>query len=74
MVSMSSKSDAAVGMMNVPVPSRGTSYELLNSETGVLEIGSIKDAAFQVVLTLDPLSETAQKWSSILKVTLLESI
>jgi UDP-glucose:glycoprotein glucosyltransferase len=72
MVSMSSKSDAAVGMMNVPVPSRGKAYELLNSDTGVLEIGSITDAAFQVVLTLDPLSETAQKWSSIIKVVLFE--
>lgn len=34
----------------------------------MVEYGSIDAAVFQIVITLDPLSEAAQKWSSIIKV------
>jgi UDP-glucose:glycoprotein glucosyltransferase len=67
-VSVSSESDAAAGMMETPILSRGKAYEKLNPDIGVLEFGTIKDAVFQVAVTLDPLSETAQKWSTIIKV------
>ena len=38
----------------------------MNPDVGVLELGSMRDAVFQFVITLDPLSEMAQKWSSLL--------
>ena len=41
---------------------------MLNPEVGVIELGSIDGAVFQFAITLDPLSEVAQKWSSIIKV------
>lgn len=41
---------------------------MLNPNIGVLEFGSADDAVFQFAITLDPLSEVAQKWSSIIKV------
>jgi len=68
---VSSKSDVPPGIFDTPTYSRRRSYELLNSEVGVLEFGSPKEAIFQFGVTLDPLSEQAQKWSSILKVCLL---
>jgi len=40
----------------------------LNPNAGVIELGSIDTAVFQLVVTLDPLTEVAQKWSSIIKV------
>jgi hypothetical protein len=46
---------------------------MLSSEVGVLEFGEKENPVFQIVITLDPLSEIAQKWSSIIKVTFLES-
>jgi UDP-glucose:glycoprotein glucosyltransferase len=66
--SVSSTSDVPAGIFNTPTYSRRRSYDLLNPDLGVLEFGSKKDAVFQVAATLDPLSEAAQKWSSILKV------
>jgi len=67
-VAVSSTSDVPSGIFDTPVHSRRRSYELLDSKVGVLEFGSMDDAVFQFAMTLDPLSETAQKWSSIIKV------
>jgi UDP-glucose:glycoprotein glucosyltransferase len=67
-VSVSSKSDVPPGIFDTPTYSRRRSYDLLNPEVGVLEFGSPDDAIFQFAITLDPLSEQAQKWSSIIKV------
>jgi len=66
--SVSSTSDVPPGIFDTPIYSRRRSYELLNPTTGVLEYGSLDDAVFQFAITLDPLSEAAQKWSSIIKV------
>jgi UDP-glucose:glycoprotein glucosyltransferase len=66
--SVSSTSDVPPGIFDTPVYSRRRSYELLNPTIGVLEYGSLDDAVFQFAITLDPLSEAAQKWSSIIKV------
>src|SRR5579859_6352685 len=60
MVSVSTTSDLLPGLFEVPANSRRRSYEMLNSKEGVLEYGSKKDAVFQIAMTLDPLSETAQ--------------
>ena len=67
-VAVSSTSDVPPGIFDTPVYSRGRSYELLDPNVGVLEFGSLDDAVFQFAMTLDPLSETAQKWSSVIKV------
>jgi UDP-glucose:glycoprotein glucosyltransferase len=62
------RSDLPAGIFDTPTYSRRRSYELLNSEIGVIELGSIEDAVFQFAITLNPLSEAAQKWSAIIKV------
>ena len=67
-VAVSSTSDVPPGIFDTPVYSRRRSYELLDPNVGVLEFGALDDAVFQFAITLDPLSETAQKWSSIIKV------
>ena len=67
-MSVSSKSDVPPGIFDTPTYSRRRSYDLLNPNVGVLEFGSPDDAIFQIAITLDPLSEQAQKWSSIIKV------
>jgi UDP-glucose:glycoprotein glucosyltransferase len=68
-MSVSSNSDIPPGIFETPIYSRRRSYELLDPKVGVLEYGEKKDAVFQFAITLDPLSETAQKWSSIIKVS-----
>ena len=68
-MSVSSTSDVPPGIFDTPIYSRRRSYELLNPKVGVLEYGEMEDAVFQIAITLDPLSETAQKWSSIIKVS-----
>ena len=72
--SVSSVSDVPAGIFDTPVYSRRRSYEMLNEEVGVLEFGSKDDAVFQIAITLDPLSEIAQKWSSIIKVSISQEI
>jgi UDP-glucose:glycoprotein glucosyltransferase len=67
-VSVSSTSDIPPGIFDTPIYSRRRSYELLNPKVGVLEYGSLEKAIFQFAITLDPLSETAQKWSTIIQV------
>ena len=67
-MSVSSTSDVPPGIVDTPIYSRRRSYELLNPKIGVLEYGEMEDAAFQFAISLDPLSETAQKWSTIVKV------
>jgi UDP-glucose:glycoprotein glucosyltransferase len=69
--SVSSTSDVPPGIFDTPVYSRRRSYELLDPTVGVLEYGSQDDAVFQFAITLDPLSEAAQKWSFIIKVRYL---
>jgi len=66
--SVSSTSDVPPGIFDTPIYSRRRSYELLNPTAGVLEYGSLDDDVFQFAIVLDPLSEAAQKWSSIIKV------
>lgn len=66
--SVSSTSDIPPGIFDTPIYSRRRSYELLDPKVGVLEFGSAENAVFQFAITLDPLSETAQKWSSIIQV------
>ena len=67
-VAISSTSDVPPGIFDTPVYSRRRSYDLLNPHIGVIEYGSPETAVFQFAITLDPLSEAAQKWSSIIKV------
>ena len=67
-MSVSSTSDVPPGIFDTPIYSRRRSYELLNPKVGVLEYGEMQNAVFQFAITLDPLSETAQKWSSIIEV------
>lgn len=67
-VSVSSTSDVPPGIFDTPIYARQRIYELLDPKVGVLEYGSTEEAVFQFIVTLDPLSETVQKWSPILKV------
>jgi UDP-glucose:glycoprotein glucosyltransferase len=67
-------SDIPAGIFDTPVYSRRRSYEMLNSKVGIMEFGSKEDAVFQIAITLDPLSEIAQKWSSIIKVDVPQEI
>ncbi|PPQ88795.1 hypothetical protein CVT25_010481 [Psilocybe cyanescens] len=55
------------GLFDAPLRPRQRSYQLLDSEYTSFEYGDNSTALHHVAAFLDPLSETAQKWSSLLK-------
>ncbi|KAF9478976.1 hypothetical protein BDN70DRAFT_807681 [Pholiota conissans] len=55
------------GLFDTPPRPRQTSYKLLDANYTKFEFGDNSTAAFHLAVLVDPLSETAQKWSGILK-------
>ncbi|KDR79892.1 hypothetical protein GALMADRAFT_242006 [Galerina marginata CBS 339.88] len=55
------------GLFDTPPRPRQRSYQLLDSEYTSFEYGDNSTALCHVAVLVDPLSETAQKWSSLLK-------
>ncbi|KAF5311086.1 hypothetical protein D9619_007791 [Psilocybe cf. subviscida] len=56
-----------VGLFDTPVKPRQKSYQLMDSQYTMFELGDNSTALYNVGVILDPLSETAQKWSSLLQ-------
>ncbi|EKM57416.1 glycosyltransferase family 24 protein [Phanerochaete carnosa HHB-10118-sp] len=56
-----------VGLFNAPVRPRKRSYQLLGGEHTKYEFGDNATAIFHVGILLDPISDTAQKWSALLE-------
>ncbi|THG96572.1 hypothetical protein EW026_g5286 [Hermanssonia centrifuga] len=55
------------GLFNAPIKPRRRNYQLLAGEYTKFEYGDNSTAFFHVGILLDPLSEAAQKWSSLLE-------
>ncbi|EIN08165.1 glycosyltransferase family 24 protein [Punctularia strigosozonata HHB-11173 SS5] len=53
------------GLYNVPAQPRRRNYNLLDNTYTSFESGDISTALYQIAILVDPLSEAAQKWSSI---------
>ncbi|KAJ3728096.1 hypothetical protein DFJ43DRAFT_1085879 [Lentinula guzmanii] len=56
-----------VGLFDAPRRPRNRNYRTLESQYTVFEVGDNSTALYQIAVIVDPLSETAQKWSSLLK-------
>ncbi|KAL9710152.1 killer toxin resistant protein [Leucoagaricus gongylophorus] len=55
-----------IGLFDAPLRPRSRNYRLLDSEYTSIEFGNNETAMYHVAAVLDPLTSTAQKWSSIL--------
>ncbi|KXN87330.1 UDP-glucose:glycoprotein glucosyltransferase [Leucoagaricus sp. SymC.cos] len=55
-----------IGLFDAPLRPRSRSYRLLDSEHTSFEVGDNTTALYHVAAVLDPLSSTAQRWSSLL--------
>ncbi|KAF9269441.1 hypothetical protein L218DRAFT_953049 [Marasmius fiardii PR-910] len=56
-----------VGLFDAPQRPRTRNYQMLESEYTCFEYGDNTTAVYQVAALVDPLSETAQRWSSLLE-------
>ncbi|KAG9525567.1 hypothetical protein KCV07_g1087, partial [Aureobasidium melanogenum] len=68
LIALSSKSDIPEGMFDASPPARA---DIFNGWTGshtLIERGDSESATIQIVATIDPASEVAQRWVPILKV------
>jgi len=59
---------SVIGLFDAPPKPRQRGYELLEGLHTAFKIGDNSTALYHIAVLLDPLSETGQKWSSILKV------
>jgi UDP-glucose:glycoprotein glucosyltransferase len=57
-----------IGLFAAPAKPRQKNYELLEKEFTSFEFGNHSTALYRVVVLVDPLSESGQKWSSIIQV------
>ncbi|KAF9447216.1 glycosyltransferase family 24 protein [Macrolepiota fuliginosa MF-IS2] len=55
------------GLFDAPLRPRGRSYRSLDSEYTAFEYGNNQTALYHIAVVVDPLSPTAQKWSSLLR-------
>ncbi|RDB27081.1 UDP-glucose:glycoprotein glucosyltransferase [Hypsizygus marmoreus] len=55
------------GLFDAPQRPRSKQYQLLDSEYTVFEAGDNITALYHIAVLMDPLSVTAQKWSSLLQ-------
>ncbi|GJF00041.1 glycosyltransferase family 24 protein [Phanerochaete sordida] len=55
------------GLFNAPIRPRRRNYRLLGGEHTKFEFGDNSTAIFHVGILVDPVSETAQKWSAVLE-------
>lgn len=67
-ISISSKPDTPEGIFEAASTSRVEFFEEWQSAHSMLAIGDPTSALIQIVVSLDPASETAQRWVPILKV------
>ncbi|KAF5386468.1 hypothetical protein D9757_005906 [Collybiopsis confluens] len=56
-----------VGLFDAPKRPRSRSYQTLGSQYTAFKVGDNSSALYQISVIVDPLSETAQKWSSLLQ-------
>ncbi|KAF9077351.1 glycosyltransferase family 24 protein [Rhodocollybia butyracea] len=56
-----------VGLFDAPRRPRNRNYRILEDKHTCFKIGDNSTALYQIAVVLDPLSETAQKWSSLLQ-------
>lgn len=57
-----------IGLFAAPAKPRQRNYELLEKEYTSFEFGNNSTALYRAVVLVDPLSESGQKWSSIIQV------
>ncbi|KAF4618673.1 hypothetical protein D9613_009850 [Agrocybe pediades] len=55
------------GLFDAPLRPRQRGYELLSSEHTSFQFGDNSTALYHIAALVDPLSETGQRWSSLLK-------
>lgn len=65
-ISVSGVSDVPVGLFNVQNNKRDLLYQTLKRNYGLIQIGQKETAMYYISAVVDPLSQTAQKWSTIL--------
>ncbi|CAG8465507.1 9724_t:CDS:10 [Cetraspora pellucida] len=65
-VSVSGVSDVPVGLFNIQDNKRDLLYQSLKRNYGLIQIGQKDTAMYYISAVVDPLSPTAQKWSTIL--------
>jgi UDP-glucose:glycoprotein glucosyltransferase len=68
LIALSSKSDIPEGMFDVAPPARSDMFSGWASEYTMIERGGLESSSIQIVASVDPASETAQRWVPILKV------
>ncbi|KAJ3833052.1 UDP-glucose:glycoprotein glucosyltransferase-domain-containing protein [Lentinula raphanica] len=56
-----------VGLFDAPRRPRNRNYRTLESQYTLFEVGDNSTALYHIAVIVDPLSETAQKWSSLLQ-------
>lgn len=57
-----------IGLFDAPIKPRQKTYELLEKEHTSFDFGNNSTALYRIVVLVDPLSESGQKWSSIVQV------
>ncbi|CAG8625396.1 9104_t:CDS:10, partial [Racocetra persica] len=65
-ISVSGVSEVPVGLFNIPDNKRDLLYQTLKRDYGLIQIGQKDTAMYYISAIVDPLSPTAQKWSTIL--------
>ncbi|CAG8443499.1 5466_t:CDS:10 [Acaulospora colombiana] len=65
-ISASSTSDVPPGLFNNQEHRRDTIFRKLQGDVSRVNIGNPDDAIYNIVAVIDPISEMAQKWSTIL--------
>lgn len=68
LIALSTVSDVPEGIFDAPPTARTSSFEEWKDEHSVVSVGDKSSATIQVVASLDPASEVAQRWVPILKV------
>ncbi|KAG9290801.1 hypothetical protein G9A89_011764 [Geosiphon pyriformis] len=66
-ISASTVSDSPPGLMDTEEVKRDRPYLEMQGEYSRIEIGDIDSALYQIGAIIDPVSEVAQKWSTILQ-------
>lgn len=68
LIALSSSSDVPEGVFEATPPARTNIHTKWASEHTAIVTGNLETASIQVVASIDPASETAQRWVPILKV------
>ena len=60
-----------IGLFEKPINPRQRNYQLLDKEYTSFQLGDNSTALYHIAVLVDPLSESGQKWSSIVQVCTL---